>query len=199
MSHAYDRAEKLGQRLQAGLRELSKKHSVIGNVRGLGFMQAIELVTDQKTKTPLCHSGRFSTLNEPETRRCACVLARADHKDLVRETNSQALVRWQRACSGRFSLSGRRLLGDGLFELVEADLLALGSSRIERDGTGDERQTQEAFPVDSRGHYAKLHKDERLGLKTNGTAKFRPRRRPSGEFFAIGRAAPDESMVKSTS
>ena len=98
MSHAYDRAEKLGQRLQAGLRELSKKHSVIGNVRGLGFMQAIELVTDQKTKTPLSHSGRFSTLNEPETRRhCACVLARADHKDLVRETNSQALVRWQRA------------------------------------------------------------------------------------------------------
>jgi 4-aminobutyrate aminotransferase/(S)-3-amino-2-methylpropionate transaminase len=47
-----DRAEKLGQRLQAGLRELAKKHSVIGNVRGLGFMQAIELVTDQKTKTP---------------------------------------------------------------------------------------------------------------------------------------------------
>lgn len=47
-----DRAEKLGQRLQAGLCEVAKKHSVIGNVRGLGFMQAIELVTDQKTKTP---------------------------------------------------------------------------------------------------------------------------------------------------
>lgn len=47
-----DRAEKLGQRLQAGLCDMAKKHSVIGNVRGLGFMQAIELVTDQKTKTP---------------------------------------------------------------------------------------------------------------------------------------------------
>lgn len=47
-----DRAEKLGQRLQAGLCEVAKKHSVIGNVRGLGFMQAIELVTDPKTKTP---------------------------------------------------------------------------------------------------------------------------------------------------
>jgi 4-aminobutyrate aminotransferase / (S)-3-amino-2-methylpropionate transaminase / 5-aminovalerate transaminase len=47
-----ERAEKLGQRLQAGLRELAKKHSIVGNVRGLGFMQAIELVTDQKTKTP---------------------------------------------------------------------------------------------------------------------------------------------------
>jgi 4-aminobutyrate aminotransferase/(S)-3-amino-2-methylpropionate transaminase len=47
-----DRAEKLGQRLQAGLCDMAKKHSLIGNVRGLGFMQAIELVTDQKTKTP---------------------------------------------------------------------------------------------------------------------------------------------------
>jgi 4-aminobutyrate aminotransferase/(S)-3-amino-2-methylpropionate transaminase len=47
-----DRAEKLGQRLQAGLRDLAKKHSIVGNVRGLGFMQAIELVTDQKSKTP---------------------------------------------------------------------------------------------------------------------------------------------------
>ena len=34
-----------------------------------------------------------------------------------------------------------------LVELVERDLLALGSRRIERHGTGDERQTQEAFPV----------------------------------------------------
>jgi 4-aminobutyrate aminotransferase/(S)-3-amino-2-methylpropionate transaminase len=47
-----DRAESLGHRLETGLRELAKKHSIIGNVRGLGFMQAIELVTDQKTKTP---------------------------------------------------------------------------------------------------------------------------------------------------
>ncbi|WP_084810039.1 aminotransferase class III-fold pyridoxal phosphate-dependent enzyme [Bradyrhizobium sp. NAS80.1] len=47
-----DRAEKLGQRLQAGLREMAKKPPIIGNARGFGFMQAIELVTDQKTKTP---------------------------------------------------------------------------------------------------------------------------------------------------
>jgi 4-aminobutyrate aminotransferase / (S)-3-amino-2-methylpropionate transaminase / 5-aminovalerate transaminase len=47
-----DRAERLGQKLEAGLRELARKHSIIGNVRGLGFMQAIELVKDAKTKTP---------------------------------------------------------------------------------------------------------------------------------------------------
>ena len=47
-----DRAEHLGQKLEAGLHELARKHAVIGDVRGLGFMQAIELVTDRKTKTP---------------------------------------------------------------------------------------------------------------------------------------------------
>jgi 4-aminobutyrate aminotransferase/(S)-3-amino-2-methylpropionate transaminase len=47
-----DRAERLGQRLEAGLRELARKHAIIGDVRGLGFMQAIELVTDRKSKKP---------------------------------------------------------------------------------------------------------------------------------------------------
>jgi 4-aminobutyrate aminotransferase/(S)-3-amino-2-methylpropionate transaminase len=46
------RADRLGQKLEGGLRELARKHSIIGDVRGLGFMQAIELVTDRKTKTP---------------------------------------------------------------------------------------------------------------------------------------------------
>jgi len=58
-------------------------------------------------------------------------------------------------------------------QLVERDLLGLGSGRIERDRTGDERQTQEAFPIGARGHYAKLHKYGRLGFKTNGTGWFR--------------------------
>src|SRR6185437_7936923 len=39
-----------------------------------------------------------------------------------------------------------------LVELVERYLLALRDSWIERDRTGDERQTQEAFPVGARGH-----------------------------------------------
>jgi 4-aminobutyrate aminotransferase/(S)-3-amino-2-methylpropionate transaminase len=46
------RAERLGESLKAGLRELARKHSFIGDVRGLGFMQAIELVTDRNSKTP---------------------------------------------------------------------------------------------------------------------------------------------------
>ncbi|SDN47331.1 4-aminobutyrate--2-oxoglutarate transaminase [Afipia sp. GAS231] len=46
------RAEHLGKRLEAGLRKLAQKHALIGDVHGLGFMQAIELVTDRKSKMP---------------------------------------------------------------------------------------------------------------------------------------------------
>src|SRR5450755_4964868 len=37
-------------------------------------------------------------------------------------------------------------------DLVEADLFGIGSGRIERDGTGNERKAQEAFPDGARGH-----------------------------------------------
>jgi hypothetical protein len=37
-------------------------------------------------------------------------------------------------------------------ELVERDLLALRGGRVQRDRTGDEGQTEEAFPVSARGH-----------------------------------------------
>jgi hypothetical protein len=37
-------------------------------------------------------------------------------------------------------------------DLVEADLFGIGSGRVERDGTGDERKAQEAFPVGAGGH-----------------------------------------------
>jgi 4-aminobutyrate aminotransferase len=42
----------VGTYLQDGLLELKKKYPVIGDVRGLGMMQAMELVTDPKSKEP---------------------------------------------------------------------------------------------------------------------------------------------------
>jgi 4-aminobutyrate aminotransferase-like enzyme len=42
----------VGTYLRDGLLELQKKYPVIGDVRGLGLMQAMELVTDPKTKEP---------------------------------------------------------------------------------------------------------------------------------------------------
>jgi 4-aminobutyrate aminotransferase len=42
----------VGGYLHDGLRELQKKYACIGDVRGLGMMQAMELVVDAKTKEP---------------------------------------------------------------------------------------------------------------------------------------------------
>jgi len=47
-----ERANVLGQQLSAGLTALQGKHAAIGEVRGLGFMQAIEFVTDRDNKQP---------------------------------------------------------------------------------------------------------------------------------------------------
>src|SRR4051794_1841758 len=42
----------IGQYLRENLENLQKKHPIIGDVRGMGLMQAIELVEDRQTKTP---------------------------------------------------------------------------------------------------------------------------------------------------
>jgi 4-aminobutyrate aminotransferase / (S)-3-amino-2-methylpropionate transaminase / 5-aminovalerate transaminase len=47
-----ERGELLGQRLQAHLEGLQVRHPQIGDVRGLGAMQAIELVRDPATREP---------------------------------------------------------------------------------------------------------------------------------------------------
>ncbi len=50
--HLLDQAVRQGEHLQARLREIQTRHPVIGEVRGLGAMVAIELVKDRKTKEP---------------------------------------------------------------------------------------------------------------------------------------------------
>ena len=47
-----ERAAVLGSRFREGLEALMDKHPIVGDVRGLGLMQGIELVKDRKTKEP---------------------------------------------------------------------------------------------------------------------------------------------------
>jgi 4-aminobutyrate aminotransferase/(S)-3-amino-2-methylpropionate transaminase len=47
-----DRAIKIGERLKERFLKMKNKYSLIGEIRGIGAMRAIELVKDQKTKEP---------------------------------------------------------------------------------------------------------------------------------------------------
>jgi 4-aminobutyrate aminotransferase len=45
-------AEKRGHHMRKRLEELQEKYDVIGDVRGIGLMQAVDFVKDRKTREP---------------------------------------------------------------------------------------------------------------------------------------------------
>lgn len=47
-----ENAHEMGTRFRQGLEALQAKHAAVGDVRGMGLMQALELVKDRKTKEP---------------------------------------------------------------------------------------------------------------------------------------------------
>lgn len=54
-----ENARDVGNELSIGLRALKEKYDIIGDVRGTGFMQAIELVKDRNTKEPAPEETAF--------------------------------------------------------------------------------------------------------------------------------------------
>src|SRR5258705_4913936 len=59
-------------------------------------------------------------------------------------------------------------------DLIEADLFGIGSGWVERDGTGDERKAQKAFPIGAGGHQGTPVTG--AGFKTNEMPWFRQQR-----------------------
>lgn len=55
------RALVMGERLAAGLRHIQDRHEVIGDVRGFGLLQGVELVKDRATRAPDAATGRAIT------------------------------------------------------------------------------------------------------------------------------------------
>ena len=50
--HLLENADAMGRHLRGRLEELQQKHALIGDVRGMGLMQAVEMVKDRTTKEP---------------------------------------------------------------------------------------------------------------------------------------------------
>jgi 2,2-dialkylglycine decarboxylase (pyruvate) len=55
------RALSMGEHLAAGLNALKERHEIIGDVRGFGLLQGVELVKDRETRTPDAATGRAIT------------------------------------------------------------------------------------------------------------------------------------------
>ena len=53
-----DVAKKIGAYWRAHLEELARRHSIIGDIRGKGLLQGIELVEDRETKEPAYTAGQ---------------------------------------------------------------------------------------------------------------------------------------------
>lgn len=52
------RALEMGEYLRAGLRQLQDRHEIIGDIRGFGLLQGVELVKDRHSRAPDAATGR---------------------------------------------------------------------------------------------------------------------------------------------
>jgi taurine--2-oxoglutarate transaminase len=77
-----ENARQMGKVLRAGLMELAEKHPCVGDVRGVGLHQVLELVKNQETREPM------SGFNEPPTEPMQKVAAS------LRQSGMSTFVRW---------------------------------------------------------------------------------------------------------
>ncbi len=103
-----DRARDLGRVLRAGLVDLAERHPSVGDVRGAGLQQVVELVSDRSTREPL------SPFNRPFSPAMRAVIA------ALRENGLSTYVRWNLLFSAPPLIVSEGQLEEGLEALDRA-------------------------------------------------------------------------------
>jgi taurine---2-oxoglutarate transaminase len=103
-----ERAREMGQKLSKGLAGLAEKHPVIGEIRGTGLLQLIELVKNRETREPLSEFNK--PLSEPMQK-----AAKA-----LRDAGLNAFTRWNMIFSTPPLTINDEQLQDGLDGLDQA-------------------------------------------------------------------------------
>jgi taurine--2-oxoglutarate transaminase len=104
-----ENSKQMGKYLRAGLLNLAKKHICIGDVRGTGLHQVVELVADRETRKPM--SGFNQPLSEPMRAVAA----------FLREHGLSTFVRWNWIFSCPPLIITREQVDEGL-EIIDKAL-----------------------------------------------------------------------------
>ena len=78
------RAAKLGRQFQDMIRQAQRSNEIIGEVRGLGLLQAIELVKDPRTKAPVDSTKLINLLLGPAAARGLWIVPAGRYGNVIR-------------------------------------------------------------------------------------------------------------------
>ena len=104
-----ERASEIGKTLRAGLMDLAEDHPSVGEVRGVGMLQVVELVKDRGTREPL--SPFNAPLSDPMQRVAS----------LLREGGLNTFVRWNMFFCTPPLIINEEQISDGL-EIIDRGL-----------------------------------------------------------------------------
>jgi len=97
-----ERASEMGKALRAGLMDLAEEHPSVGDVRGIGLLQVVELVKDRHSREPM--SPFNAPLSEPMRQ-----LANS-----LRDSGMSTVVRWNWIFCAPPLIINEQQLGEGL-------------------------------------------------------------------------------------
>ncbi len=103
-----ENAREMGKALRAGLIDLAEKHPCVGEVRGTGLLQVMELVKNRRTREPLV--GYNKPLTEPMKKAAAA----------LRANGMNTFVRWDYIFSAPPLIVTRQQIDEGLAILDKA-------------------------------------------------------------------------------